>query len=445
MIKTSIVVPVYNTAEYLRDCFSSIYNQTQKEIEVIAINDGSTDDSLKILEEIKREHPDLIIFSQENKGLGAARNKGMELATGEFIYFIDSDDYIVDTAMDNCYRNAKEYQLDIVMFDADSFGDMKYEIKKGAYDRSKLIKEQEMVLSGEEFAHRYWLKAYRSAACLIYTDLQFLKRNKFKFLPNIYYEDNEFHCKVIPSANRVMYISQALYRRRWREASIMTSAYDMRHARDYLFMIQAVDKQKSNKQLKTVMHEMKKKFLRRLYENSVKNNLLQDRQFAGEFLETALQICGRMLENINDYSDIEILYLISEAIPADSAFGEMNRKIRDRRKEVLNTIFAEIPLQLENKQIGIYGTGEHTDKFLNEYQECVGEIRAEIIPIDSCAKMGEKKYRNRDVINVDDIGKMQLECIVVASIKFEQEICDVLKEKYGNQFKIIKLFSDLHF
>ena len=92
MIKTSIIVPVYNTAEYLRDCFDSIFHQTQKEIEIIAINDGSTDNSLDVLQEIKKEHPELIILSQVNQGLGATRNRGIKLAKGEFIYFLDSDD-----------------------------------------------------------------------------------------------------------------------------------------------------------------------------------------------------------------------------------------------------------------------------------------------------------------------------------------------------------------
>lgn len=113
MIKTSIIVPVYNTAPYLRDCFDSIFAQTQKEIEVIAVNDGSTDNSLSVLGAVKAEHTELIIFSQENQGLGAARNKGMELATGEFIYFIDSDDCLISDAMEICYHYAKMNDVDV--------------------------------------------------------------------------------------------------------------------------------------------------------------------------------------------------------------------------------------------------------------------------------------------------------------------------------------------
>lgn len=443
MIKTSIIVPVYNTAEYLRDCFDSIYNQTQKEIEVIAINDGSTDDSLNILEEIKREHPKLIIYSQENKGLGAARNKGMELATGEFIYFIDSDDCIISTAMDTCYRYAKEYQLDMLMFDADTFGEIAH--KSDAYDRSKLIEEQEIVMSGEEYAHKYWLKKFSPTACLIYTETRFLKRNRLKFLSGVYYEDNEFHCKAIPLANRIMYIPQALYRRRYRETSITTSAYDLRHARDYLCVIKAVEKQKCNTCLEEIKHQLKMQFLRTLYKNSVKNNLLQEHQFAKEFFETALQICGKVIENINEINEIETLYLISEALPKGIISDEMGREIRDQRKKVRSNLFAEIPLQAENKKIGIYGTGRHTDTFLNKYQEYVGEIKAEIIPIESNVRMGEKMYRNRNVVNIEDIGIMSLDCIIIASSKYEQEMYQTIKEKYMDRFKIICLKSDLSF
>ena len=79
MIKVSIIIPVYNTAEYLMECFHSVFSQTLKEIEIIAVNDGSTDHSLDILNTIKKEHPEMIIISQENKGLGAVRNKGIEL------------------------------------------------------------------------------------------------------------------------------------------------------------------------------------------------------------------------------------------------------------------------------------------------------------------------------------------------------------------------------
>lgn len=92
----------------------------------------------------------MIICSQRNEGPGAARNKGMEHASGEYLYFLDSDDCLVNMAMDIWYKYAKENQLDIVMFDADVFGDV--ECVKTTYDRAQMIEEQKSVMSGEEYA-----------------------------------------------------------------------------------------------------------------------------------------------------------------------------------------------------------------------------------------------------------------------------------------------------
>ena len=94
MVKVSVVIPVYNVEDYLRDCLDSIVNQTLKDIEIICINDGSTDNSLEILEHYKSKDERIKVISQENGGISAARNKGIDLASGDYISFIDSDDYI---------------------------------------------------------------------------------------------------------------------------------------------------------------------------------------------------------------------------------------------------------------------------------------------------------------------------------------------------------------
>ena len=96
MIKTSVVIPVYNTGIYLEECIGSVYNQTQREIEVIAVNDGSTDDSWEVLQHLQEKYPGLIIVTQDNHGQGYARNVGIKMARGEYIYFLDSDDYIME-------------------------------------------------------------------------------------------------------------------------------------------------------------------------------------------------------------------------------------------------------------------------------------------------------------------------------------------------------------
>ena len=113
MIKVSAIVPVYNVENYLRDCLDSIINQTLKDIEIICVNDGSTDSSLAILDEYSKKDVRIKIVSQQNKGLGAARNAGMDIACGEYIGFVDSDDWIDLNYYETLYNAAVSQNADI--------------------------------------------------------------------------------------------------------------------------------------------------------------------------------------------------------------------------------------------------------------------------------------------------------------------------------------------
>lgn len=114
-IKVSIIVPVYNVEKYIRCCLDSLVNQTMSNIEIICINDGSTDNSLEILEEYAKKDDRIKIINQENKKQGAARNRGIEIAQGEFIGFVDSDDWVDLDYFEKLYTTALEYQSDVAV------------------------------------------------------------------------------------------------------------------------------------------------------------------------------------------------------------------------------------------------------------------------------------------------------------------------------------------
>ena len=101
--KTSVIVPVYNTEKYLDECIQSILRQTQKEVEIILVDDGSTDHSYEIMCHYAEQHTNVRIFQQENKKLGAARNLGMKYANGKYYFFLDSDDYIKENCLEELY------------------------------------------------------------------------------------------------------------------------------------------------------------------------------------------------------------------------------------------------------------------------------------------------------------------------------------------------------
>lgn len=115
MPKVSIIIPVYNSAMYLKQCLNSLINQTLTDLEIICINDGSTDNSAEILNEYAQKDSRIIVITQENSGLGATRNNGLEQAKGEYIGFVDSDDWIDENYYEKLYNAAKENSADIAI------------------------------------------------------------------------------------------------------------------------------------------------------------------------------------------------------------------------------------------------------------------------------------------------------------------------------------------
>lgn len=109
----SIIIPAYNAASYIEDCINSVISQTKKELEIIIINDGSTDNTLKIVKKYKDKR--IKLFTTKNNGIGKTRNMGLKKAQGKYIFFLDSDDYIAKDAMENLYKKAIDEKADIVV------------------------------------------------------------------------------------------------------------------------------------------------------------------------------------------------------------------------------------------------------------------------------------------------------------------------------------------
>lgn len=115
--KVSVIIPAYNAEKYIEQCVNSVIYQTYKRVEIIIVNDGSEDKTLEILEKLKLSDERIIIINQDNKGPSAARNAGLRRCTGEYIFFLDSDDWIVSTCIEELINIEKQKNVDIVFFD----------------------------------------------------------------------------------------------------------------------------------------------------------------------------------------------------------------------------------------------------------------------------------------------------------------------------------------
>ena len=203
MPKVSIIIPVYNVEEYLEKCLNSVINQTLTDIEIICINDGSTDNSLSILENFARNDKRIIILNQENKGQSAARNNGLKIATGEFIGFVDSDDWIDLNYYEVLYNSAKKHEADIAVC-----GILKVlEHKNEVY----LKFEKEKV---ETVARKKYEWANIPKNCYVYNKIyrrEPLLKSESSFEEGVKYEDIEWNHKVIYMLEKMVCVPCVYY------------------------------------------------------------------------------------------------------------------------------------------------------------------------------------------------------------------------------------------
>lgn len=234
----SVVIPVYNTAPYLEECLTSILSQTLKSIEVICVNDGSTDDSLQILDSFAQKDQRMMILSQPNMGQSAARNLGLSYAKGKYVYFMDSDDRLDVKALEYLYSEAEKESLDILCFDATVFFECKELAKayksffKGAYARPR---EYGDVYSGVQLLNLFHKdKAYYVAPWILFIRREYLNESNVRFYEGIIYEDNLFTLQALVAAKRTSHRKKAFFTRRIRAGSTMTQEKTFRHLYGYL-------------------------------------------------------------------------------------------------------------------------------------------------------------------------------------------------------------------
>lgn len=228
-IKFSIIVPVYNTETYLNNCLNSLLAQTYENIEIIIINDGSTDGSSLICEEYEKRDERIVLINQKNSGLSNARNRGISESTGEYILFVDSDDYIQRDACDKFYKIIKkESNTDII---AANIINNKATMN---IERYSFI-ENKTLFTGEEFLEFQLLNRtmYMSACRNVYSK-KFLVDSNLYFKSGIYHEDEQWTPRVLLEAKKVYNSDLIFYNRVTREGSITKSDNKNKNAKDII-------------------------------------------------------------------------------------------------------------------------------------------------------------------------------------------------------------------
>ncbi len=220
-LKVSIILPVYNVAPYLRQSLDSIIAQTLTDIEIICVDDGSTDDSGKILDEYKEKDNRITVIHKRNAGTGAARNDGLKIATGECIGFVDPDDWILPNMYERLYNILQDKELDIVMFTPDVFNDQTQKHEGFLYFQDsnfpkilddKIFNKDD--ISPFSYPMCVWNKLYRKK---LFDD------NNIDFAEGLDFEDHKVIFKSLFTAKRIYFIREKLYvYRHSRQGSILS-------------------------------------------------------------------------------------------------------------------------------------------------------------------------------------------------------------------------------
>lgn len=228
MVKVSVIMPVYNAEDYLAEACGCILNQTHEDIELICVDDGSSDNSLEILKRLADEDSRVRVFHQENRGGGAARNFALQKVTGKYLYFMDADDKLDLNAFSELIEKMEHDSLDFIIFSAVNLATDTGEIFKTPYYSMEKLKRfgENKVFSFDDLGDMIfdisvtpWCKFY---------DCDFVKKSGAQFLENSIFHDNQFFWEVLFNARRMSFTDGYYYTRR-RHSQSSTGAGDERY------------------------------------------------------------------------------------------------------------------------------------------------------------------------------------------------------------------------
>lgn len=300
-MKVSIIVPVYNVEKYLDKCLYSLANQTLKNIEIIVVNDGTKDNSQNIIDKYTKKYKNIKSFIKENGGLSDARNYGIKKATGKYIGFVDSDDYIDLTMYEKLYNKIISDDYDVAICDLYRVFD-----KKLLYTSSNLKKD----LLNKDEINKAMLNIYPTAWNKLYKKELF---ENIQFKKNVWFEDVELLYRIFPKFKKIGVVNEPLYYYVQREGAI-TSKVNLK-IYDYIDNFNGViEFHKNNKTYNEYKEILEYSYVRYIYATFMKRVLNFDYKEYKNALDIAIKNVKINFENYRFnkyfYTSLKGIYLI---------------------------------------------------------------------------------------------------------------------------------------
>ena len=326
MVKISVIIPAYNVEEYIKESLGCILNQTYKDIEIICIDDGSQDKTLKILKEHETQDSRIKIITQKNKGVSSARNKGLDVAKGEYILFLDSDDFIDPNALTELYSIAKEKNTDLIIFKSKNFINDSNESFEEQYNKMEQLPSR---FKNKLFSFEDLLDDFSRIDVTVWT--KFFKHDLIadvRFDEDVIFEDNLFTMEYIFRANRIYFYDKQLHHRRLRPNSIITNKNNRKHVNGITINNRMIEKIKQVGYYDYVKEQL---FVKNFTKISYRFIDIADehKEYFYDCLKEDLDKHAEQIKNTLDFSLIdERTTFIFESILKSTHYWELELRIR---------------------------------------------------------------------------------------------------------------------
>ncbi len=383
MPKVSVIVPIYNVEDYLVECLDSVITQTYEDLEIICIDDASTDGSMGILKEYAyRDSRIVILQNTQNRGLSYSRNIGLEYASGEYILFVDSDDYIDENLLEMAVDKAEK--VDFVCFDyrkKDEVWENKdkhlFFRSEGVYDAQELF---QIAINENSIVYSAWSKLYKRT---------FLIENNIKFVNGIQYEDILFNFLCMMKAHMIYCIPAQFYTYRIRKNSIMTQKIEGKNITDYFYSICYLSHYYLTHCFGTELEKAIEKYIHKVY-----------RDFINAYRKYALLNDGYQLKN--NITDIRYAKLYGLVSGYESYFGEVQVHIAEKIEQIRHT-----------KNIIIYGAGDIARETINTLDKY--DIPIAGIAVSDNSENKKSLLGNSVRVISDYVGKKENSLVIIAT------------------------------
>lgn len=434
-IKVSVIIPVYNTRQYLQECMDSILKQSLDSIEIIIVDDGSTDGSLELVKEYEKTHSNICVIYQKNKKQGAARNAGLKIARGEFVYFIDSDDILENHALEYCYNLASNKNLDMVVFEASIFGDVKGR-NENEYLFHKRIKEIPFQINGIDYVEKYYNKLSLLNIPFTLYSRNFLKENNIFFLENTFYEDVAFYYKVMQYNPQIMIVDKVFYHRRYRSNSVMTTESNEISILNKINVYYKI-LDDSTDRMKNLYCTIAARGIRKALQEIVKYDISIGESSKNSIIRVVENFNGQ-INSISSFLDIQYCYFVL----ADLFNVEMcNNEVYDVVYDYLKNIKKQLNVY-NNIKLGIYGRGDDCNLVFDLIRRVFGDFKCSFFYIQTEPVSGKNDDNMYCIDNIDDL---QLDIIFIGSYYYEDDIMENIYKNCKQKYKVYSIKRDFHY